>query len=148
MTTSGSGAFSLLSGVIFYSSRRSGGSDHNGGRGKNEIPSGMVVVGLGVDEKSDGLRGELFDGLQNKERIGRVGAAIDQHDSFLGDDNAAIGSGISPLNVASAVDINSLSDFQEVRSQILCKQRLHQKQKPDTDGARYLPSHDTFLEHG
>ena len=106
---------SLGAGVIFYSSRRSGGSDHNGGRGKNEIPSGMVVVGLGVDEKSDGLRGELFDGLQNKERIGRVGAAIDQHDSFLGDDDAAIGSGISPLNVASAVDINSLSDFQEVR---------------------------------
>ena len=81
------------------------------GRRKYEIARRVIIVGLSIDKQADRLTSELFYDVQYQQRVRRIGATIDQDDSFPGDDDTAVGGGVSPGNIISPVDIDAISDF-------------------------------------
>src|SRR5581483_9232076 len=91
---------------------------------KNEVAGGVVVVGLGVDEKPDRQRRQLFHRLQDGERVRRIGAAVDQHDAFPGNDNAAVRARIPAGGVVDAVDVNAVANFLEAAAELLSAERF------------------------
>ncbi len=74
----------------------------------------VVGVRLAIDEETDGQRSELPHGREDRARIRRVVPAVDEHDSFLGEDDAGIG-----IEVLSDVDVDPVLELPDLRAQVL-----------------------------
>jgi len=78
------------------------------------MAGGVVGMRLGIDEKTDRQRSELLHRLQDRARVRRVVPAIDEHDPFPGEDDAAVG-----IEILADVDVDPVFQLPDLRAQIL-----------------------------
>ena len=95
-------------------------------RRKYKMPGRMIRVRFGIEQEANRQRAELFNRVEDRARIRRIVPAVDQHDAFLSQDDAAIGIEISP-----DVDVDAVFELLEIRRQLLRVNgtRIHQQRE-------------------
>src|SRR5882672_7716009 len=99
----------------------------------------MVGMRLGVDEETARKRSELPHRLEDRACVRRVVPAVDEHDPFPGQDEAAIGS-----EVLAYVDVDPVFELPDLRTEVL-RERQADGEERDEDRECVLEFHGAPL---
>ena len=78
------------------------------------MPGRVIRVRFGIEQEANRQRAQLFNRVEDRARIRRIVPAVDQHDAFLSQDDAAIGIEIRP-----DVDVDAVFELLKIRRQLL-----------------------------